>query len=310
MFIKRIPIIIDCDPGIDDAFALAYASLSDAFDVLAIVSVAGNVALEDTTLNADFLMHNFNINCPLYQGAYKPLIGDPIIAKYAHGSNGLGGYLFEDNFKSSLISGNSSDLVFEQLKNSSEKVVIAAIGPLTNIAKLILAYPEAKQYIEEIVIMGGAIKRGNYTARAEFNIAADPLAAKILFNSGINIKVLPLDTSESVHFYPEFFMKFKETNQISHLLYKIVESKGLFEYPFNPLYLHDLLTLISIAHPEFFSLIHCNINVETEGNLTKGETIFDLRETSRKLLPNGYYISFKDSDVLIQHCLEVLTHVH
>lgn len=306
----KIPLIIDCDPGIDDAYAIIYAALNSSFDLKAIVSVAGNVPIENTTENADFLMSQCNLDIPLIKGANKPLIGEPIIAKYAHGSNGLGGYLFDASFKSSLINTNPVDTVYAILKNSKQKISIAAIGPLTNIAKLYLAYPDVINYVKDLFIMGGAIKRGNYTARAEFNIAADPLAAKIVLNAGFNVYMLPLDTSESIHFKKDFFESLKTKTKRSKLLYDIVDAKLNFDHQSasSNIYLHDMLTLCACAHPEYFEFIKCNINVETDGNLTKGETIFDLRETERRLQSNATYIAFKEHDLLIQHLLEVLTH--
>lgn len=304
---QRIPLIIDCDPGIDDAFAITYAHLSKAFEIRAIVSVAGNVPIENTTENADFLIAKSAVKCPLIKGAVKPLIGEPIIAKYAHGANGLGGYEYKKDFNSSLTEGNPSDLFYERLKSSDKKVVIAAIGPLTNIAKLLLAYPDANQYIDSIYIMGGAIQRGNYTPRAEFNIAADPLAAKIVFNAGLKMYVLPLDTSEAVHFHRDFFFKLEKGNDISKMLYEIVDAKVDFKNNLEQphLFLHDMLTICAISHPEYFNLVECNMNVETEGVLTKGETIFDLRDTIRRLPSNGVYLAYKSSEELINHFLEV-----
>lgn len=305
---NRIPLIIDCDPGIDDAFAIVYAHLTKQFDLKAIVSVAGNVPIESTTQNADFLINKLEMNCPLIRGAVKPLIGEPIIAKYAHGANGLGGYQFDTNFNSAIVEGNASDLFYETLKSSKDKVVIAAIGPLTNIAKLLLAYPDALDYIDSIYIMGGAIKRGNYTARAEFNIAADPLAAKIVLNAGLKMYLLPLDTSEAIHFTREFFFQLEKGTELSKMLYDIVDARVDFKNNLEQphLYLHDMLTISAIIHPEFFNMIECNINVETEGQLTKGETIFDLRDTIRRLPSNGTYIAYKSQEELINHILEVL----
>ena len=307
---NRIPLVIDCDPGIDDAFAIVYASLSKAFDIKAIVSVAGNVPIENTTENADFLIGKCTIGCPLIKGAIKPLVGEPIIAKYTHGANGLGGYEYKNGFNSSLVEGNPSDLFYNLLKSSQQKIVIAAIGPLTNIAKLLLAYPDAKDYIESIYIMGGGIQRGNYSARAEFNIVADPLAAKIVFNAGLKMYVLPLDTSEAIHFKRDFFFELQKGNTLSQLLYEIVDAKVDFKNNLEQphLFLHDMLTIAAISHPEFFNLIECNINVEIDGQLTKGETIFDLRDTIRRLPSNGTYLAYKSSSELINHFLEVLTH--
>jgi inosine-uridine nucleoside N-ribohydrolase len=305
----KIPLIIDCDPGIDDSFAIFYSHLSDAFDIKAIVSVAGNVPIEMTTQNAGFLISKIGKAIPLIKGAVKPLVGEPIIAKYAHGANGLGGYLYEGDYASSAIQSNPTDYYYQLLSSSPEPITIAAIGPLTNLAKLFLAYPDAVKYIEKITVMGGGIKVGNYTASAEFNIAADPLAAQIVLNSKVKLEFVPLDTTEAIGFENDFvnFLK-TSSNPLSNLLYDIVDAKYRFDETHQKvkLYLHDMVTLISIIHPEWFDLIDTHVAVELHGKLTKGETIFDLRQ-DRANTPNSVYVAFKERNALIKHVMEVLS---
>ena len=303
----KIPLIIDCDPGIDDSFALFYTHLSNDFDLKAVVSVAGNVPIEMTTQNAGFLISRLNAKIPLIKGADRPLVGEPIIAKYAHGANGLGGFLFEGDYTSSAYQGNPTEYYYKTLTMSQQPITIAAIGPLTNLAKLFMAYPDAVKYIEKIMVMGGGVKFGNYTACAEFNIAADPLAAQIVLNSGVKVSFVPLDTTEAIGFDREFMNFLKVSpNPLSKLLYDIVDAKVHFNETDEEikLYLHDMVTIIAITHPEWFELNDTHIAVELHGNLTKGKTIFDLRK-HRSNPPNAVYVAYKEREALIQHVREV-----
>ena len=304
---QKYSIIIDCDPGIDDSFALVYGHLSNSFDIKAVFSVAGNVPIEMTTLNSEFILSELNLNVPLYRGAEGPLVGEPIIAKYAHGSNGLGGYQFEPNLKVHANTKNPTDAYYELLKSFDEPVIIAAIGPLTNLAKLFMAYPDVNRYIKAIYVMGGGIVKGNYTASAEFNIAADPLAAQIVINSGVKQYYVPLDTTTAYGFNRDFMMKLKDSKHpTSQLLFKIIDAKEKLDVNPNAVYyLHDLITLIAINHPEWFDFIDVHIAVELHGVHTTGMTIFDLRgERAQK--PNAIYVAHPKFSEIQKHVLEVL----
>lgn len=303
----KIPLIIDCDPGIDDSFAIVYSHLSNVFDIKAVFSLAGNVPIEMTTLNSEFILSELGLDVPLYRGAEGPLVGEPIIAKYAHGSNGLGGYQFDENTKIHASHDNPTDAYYKLLSSLDEPIIIAAIGPLTNLAKLFMAYPDVNQYIKAIYIMGGGIVKGNYTASAEFNIAADPLAAQIVINSGVKQYYVPLDTTTAFGFNRDFMMKLKDSkHDSSKLLFKIIDAKENLSESLNSIYyLHDLITIISIHHPEWFDYIDVHIAVELNGTLTTGMTIFDLRG-DRAQKPNAVYVAHPKSDLIVQHVLEVL----
>lgn len=305
---KKIPLIIDCDPGIDDTFALVYTKIVDAFDVKAVFSVAGNVPIEMTTLNAQFILSRLEIDTLLFEGAHSPLVGEPIIAKYAHGSNGLGGYEF---LKSNLFpvgKDNPTDEYYKLLTESDDLITIAALGPLTNLAKLFLAYPDARNYIKEIYVMGGGVKGGNYTPTAEFNIAADALAAQIVINAQVKLNFVPLDTTMSIAFDREFLMRLKDSkNKHVNLLYEIVNAKEkLDDLSSEPkLYLHDMVTILAIIHPEWFTFIASHVAVELHGTLTKGMTVFDLREF-RAQEPNAIYVAKPQKNEILKHLYEVL----
>lgn len=307
----KIPLIIDTDPGIDDAYAIIYAYLSQAFDIQAIFSVAGNVPIEMTSNNAGFLISTLKVDTPVYEGAHGPLVGEPVIAKYAHGSNGLGGFPIPENHREHVIKSNPTDAYARLLLEAKEPLTIAAIGPLTNLAKLLVAYPGIQSKIKALYVMGGGIQRGNITPRAEFNIYADPLAAKIVFNAGLNPYVVPLDTTEAQIYNRAFMDSLKNSsNPLARLLYAISDAKMNYagQTEDHPIFYHDMVTLVAISHPEYFTMIPTNIDVETHSELTKGETIFDLRQTPRRMENNAVYVSGAHSADLIRHCQEVLTH--
>ena len=191
---KKIPTIFDTDPGIDDAFALSFLNKSEIFDVKMLSSVAGNVKLKHTTRNLRGLVFAMDWQVPIFKGLDKPILGKQILAEGFHGENGLLGYEFKDDELAKLENQSAIKAMAEVLEEN-DKTLIIAVGPLTNIASLILARPDLKEKIKEITIMGGAIGMGNVTASAEFNIFADPEAAAIVFDSGIKINMLGLNVT-------------------------------------------------------------------------------------------------------------------
>jgi non-specific riboncleoside hydrolase len=307
---KQIPVIIDCDPGIDDSFAIYYALNHPKLNVLALVSVAGNVPLSMTTSNACNLLHLLSSDIPVLEGSDGPLMGKAIEAKYAHGINGLGGYIFKEISEKNLVEGNAIDKIAEILESSKEPITIIAMGPLTNIAKLILTYPNLVKCLKDIVIMGGGITKGNYTSSAEFNIAADPMAAKIVIDAGLNVKLLPLDTTEFVSFNKTFMQDLKKADTlVSRTLYQIVDAKqGIetFEEDY-PWFIHDMVAVVAVTHPELFDFSAVHVDVELNGTITKGQTVFDQR-SFRKNEPNNTLVSTSKQEEIVNHCKEILTH--
>lgn len=307
---KRIPVIIDCDPGIDDSFAIYYALNQPKLDILALVSVAGNVPLSMTTSNACNLLHLVSSDVPVFAGSDGPLMGKAIEAKYAHGVNGLGGYVFQEDNQENLVEGNAIDKMAELLKDSLEPITIIAVGPLTNIAKLVLTYPNLKPKIKDVFVMGGGVIKGNYSSSAEFNIVADAMAAKIVFDAGLDVKIVPLDTTEYVSFNKKFMNDLKMANTLkSKTLHDIVDAKTgvnsvADDYQW---FIHDMVTIVAITHPELFIFTALHVDVELNGTITKGQTVFDQR-SSRRNDPNCYLVSTTQSEAIVEHCKEVLTH--
>ena len=182
----RLPIILDTDPGIDDAAAIAAALFAPELDLQLMTTVAGNVSVEKTTRNALQLLHFWQAKVPLAQGASMPLLRPLRDAASVHGESGMEGYDFVEHDCQPLPK-PAFQAIRDALMHAQEPITLVAIGPLTNIALLLTQYPECRFNIRRLVIMGGSAGRGNFTPNAEFNIAIDPEAAAKVFHRGQRI---------------------------------------------------------------------------------------------------------------------------
>lgn len=280
--IEKIPTIFDTDPGIDDAFALSFLNKSDIFDVKMLSSVAGNVKLFHTTRNLQGLAKAMDWEIPIYKGLEKPILGKQILAEGFHGENGLLGYVFKDEDLAKLENKSAISAMVKVLEDN-EKTLIIAVGPLTNIASLLLARPDLKEKIKEITIMGGAIGMGNVTPTAEFNIFADPEAAAIVFASGIKINMLGLNvttkTSYDIDMHNEFKNSDKKINEILSAVMDIRIDQAGAEENYTT-FMHDTLAVMYHTNPEIFKSEMVHMDVETKGEFTRGMTVADLRAHS------------------------------
>ena len=208
--LKKKPVIIDGDPGHDDAIALVLAAAyKDELDIKAITAVGGNQTLAKTTLNYRRIMALLGLNdIEIAAGIDRPLVADLVIAPNYHGESGLDGPVLPEPVVS-LSDMTAVELMAKVLKESTEKVVIIATGPQTNVAALLLAHPELKEKIEFVSIMGGGLVHGNWSAAAEFNIFVDPEAADVVFSSGVPVMMCGLDVTEKAMVYPEEWEKIR-----------------------------------------------------------------------------------------------------
>lgn len=270
------PIIIDTDPGIDDAVALAIALFNEELDVRLITTVHGNVSLEKVTYNALRLMKYYDKQVPIAKGASRPLVAEAIDASDVHGETGMDGYNFEEPDDSLLLDKHAVNAMYEEIMNSNEKVTLVPIGPLTNIALLLRMYPEVKGNIAEIVLMGGSTGRGNVTVMAEFNIYADPEAAKIVFSSGLPIVMAGIDVGQKALVYPEDSEILKDMNDTGKMIYHLFKKYrgGSFN---KGLKMYDSCAVAYLLKPDLFETMDTFVDIELNGELTKGATIVDLR---------------------------------
>lgn len=280
-------IIMDCDPGHDDAIAIILAAAQPELEILGITTVSGNAEIEKTTKNALKICDLVSLtDVVVSKGASEPLIRLRETAPGIHGDSGLDGPELADPSRS-WSEEHGADTIIRLIKESNEPVTILPTGPLTNIAIALSKAPEIKEHIEEIVLMGGGTF-GNWTPTAEFNIWADPEAAKKVFDSGIPIVVMGLDITHQALATQEVI---DQVNKIDNNVARVVGEllvffastyKAMFGFDGAPV--HDVLTVAYCIAPELFKLKDVNITVETKGEFTAGTTLIDLHGvTGRKV---------------------------
>lgn len=273
---EKRPIIIDTDPGIDDALAIAIALFSEELDVKLISTVAGNVSLENVTNNALKLLSFWEKDIPVAAGADRPLIEPLVDASNVHGVTGMEGYDFPEPKKELLLEEHAVNAMRRVIMESAEPVTLVPIAPLTNIALLFTMYPEVKANIKEIVMMGGSAGRGNKGVMSEFNIATDPEAAKIVFDSGLPIVMAGLDVGWKALVYPEDSAKLLEmgkTGEMAYCLFKKYRG-GTFG---TGLKMYDSCAVAYLLCPELFTVEETFVDIELAGSMTRGCTVVDLK---------------------------------
>lgn len=270
-------IIIDCDPGHDDAVAIMMAASAPNLDLLAITVESGNQTLEKTGRNALNLVQYLDLDIPVALGANHPLKREPQTCAAIHGESGLDGFTFPPL----KIGFDKKDAVtlMKDILLTNDKVTLVPTGPLTNIALLLKNHPEVKSHIEEIVLMGGSIGYGNVTPAAEFNILCDPEAADIVFNSGLIVKMMGLDVTRRVLLYPEILERMNRIgNKVSDLFYALMKTfnlnqKKIFGHEGAPL--HDPATIVYLIDPSVITLKKMNVVIDVSGGPSYGRTNCD-----------------------------------
>lgn len=260
---KKKPIIIDTDPGIDDAAALCIALRHPALDVKLLSTVAANVTVDKTTVNALKLTQFLDVDVPVARGCDAPLLKTLEPSSHIHGESGMDGYEFPPLERKPLAR-HSVEVMREMIMESPEKVTLVPIATHTNIAILLRMYPEVKEKIAEIVTMGGSVAGGNATSAAEFNIYNDPHAAAMVFGSGVPITMLGLNVTNHARLHLDGALKIKESGRVGEMLYGLLRfyKGGTLE---AGLRIHDACAICYLVHPEFFRAEKRYIEVATEG---------------------------------------------
>ena len=272
---KTRKIIIDTDPGIDDAVAIAAALFDERLDIKLFTTVAGNVSVDKVTKNLLKLLAFWNKRVPVAIGSDRPLLREAINASDIHGSSGMDGYEFPESRYELLTKNHAVIEMYKVLVDSKEKMTIVGIGPLTNIALLLRIYPECVERIEELVIMGGSLGRGNAGILSEFNIAADPEAAKIVFESDIKLTMVGLDVGEKALVLPkerEQIQKMNKTGDMIDQLFRQYRGGSLEA----GLKMYDGCAIAYLLEPEMFEVKEAYVAIETQGMMTAGATLVDL----------------------------------
>ncbi|WP_435057263.1 nucleoside hydrolase [Streptomyces sp. bgisy060] len=277
-----VPVILDCDPGHDDAFNILLAAAHPGIELLAITTVAGNQTLEKTTLNARRICAVAGIrDVPVAAGRDRPLHGPRRTAADIHGESGLDGPGFGTG--EPVVPQDPRDaltLIRETLLAHRAPVTLVPTGPLTNIAALLLAHPDLVGRIERIVLMGGSTGRGNTTPAAEFNVLCDPEAADVVFRSGLPVTMFGLNATHQVRATPAVIARIAALGTpLSELCVELLTyfaSTYREVYGFDAPPLHDPLTVAHLINPSLVSLVRAAVTVELNGTHTRGATVVDL----------------------------------
>ena len=275
-----IPILLDCDPGHDDAVALLLAAADPAIDLRAITTVAGNCPLDLATLNARRVAALAGLDgVPIAAGAAGPLHGELVTAPDIHGRTGLDGYDLRTG-EAPLDPRSALELMTDTLEAAAEPVTLVPTGPLTNVAQFLTARPDLRPQIREIVLMGGSTGRGNTTPAAEFNIFVDPEAAAIVFESGLPLTMIGLNLTHQARATAEVL---ERVRALPGEPARAVEGwmaffGGAYERihgEFAPP-VHDPCTVALLIDPSLMRCVDTFVAVETEGRWTRGATVVDL----------------------------------
>ena len=277
---NRRKIIIDCDPGIDDAVMLCLAAAyQEQLELLAVTTVAGNQTIDKVSENALKIIDFLNLKVPVAKGMETHLMNPVNVAEEAHGEDGLGGVGIPE-----AVSEREKEhgvLYLHRIHmEQKEKITLVVTGPCTNIAMLFRLFPQVKEKIDQIILMGGGVKCGNCTAAAEFNIYEDPEAAQIVFQSGIPIVMAGLDVTWQCG------LTRKQIEKLCQMGGKVGRFCGdmagyAFENSFNDLRkilpLHDAVTIMYLVHPEIFEGEKAFVQVDCSEGPSRGRTICDFR---------------------------------
>jgi len=303
-------IIIDCDPGHDDAIALLLATRSDKLRLLGVTTVAGNSELENTTRNARRVLDYADVHdVPVYAGCSAPLMRSlfRLTGAIIHGEDGLGGpYIPEAT--TPIEQEHGVDFIIRALRESKEKVTLIPVGPLTNIAMALNKAPDIKQNIERIIIMGGAVlDAGNITSAAEFNIYVDPEAAKIVFASGCEIYLNTLDVSMKAVFHEEDIEALRaQGDKVSDIVAQLLDffaATHVEHFGFKACPIHDALCVGIMIDEQLIEYQKVFLDVAVNDPLTLGETVADLWGITGNE-PNCYISTKVDRDRFVRMITE------
>lgn len=295
---SKRPLIIDCDPGIDDAIAILLAHSSGVFDIKALTTLGGNVLPQYTAKNAKNLAALIGLDCIIAKGAPQPMMTALDTADYIHGVEGLGNVILPESDKE-FDSRPAWDVIYDEAVKAGGELEVAAVGPLTNIALLFRKYPDAPKLIKKLTIMGGGLTGGNHSPWGEFNIWEDVLAADIVFRSEVELRMVDLNACRMGKPDKEMWhqglakkgkvieklremMNFDCTKEEGFIkLRGIVPPKDIANYVPTP---PDAVTIASMIDNDLFDYEKYHVDIEVTGKDTFGWTIVDYNDSTGKAL--------------------------
>src|SRR4051794_208866 len=295
------PILLDCDPGHDDAIAILLALGSPELELRGITTVAGNQTLEKTTANAIRVLELAEAEIPVAAGADRPLVRDPYVASYVHGETGLDGPDLPPP-AGEPVAEHAVDFLAQHVAGTT----LVATGPLTNVALMLARYPEARP--DRLVLMGGAIAEGNVTPAAEFNIWADPEAAARVFASDLDVTMVGLDVTHRALVTGAHAERLRANGRIGRVVADLLDFYGAFHkqvYDFDGSPIHDAVAVAQVARPELLELRELNLEIDCESTLCRGRTVVDVwRRSGRE--PNTNVAVGIHADGFVELLLERL----
>ncbi|MFW5892874.1 MAG: nucleoside hydrolase [Bacillota bacterium] len=273
------PIILDCDPGHDDAIAMLLAWNNPALELRGITVATGNQTLEKTGKNALNVCDYLGIDVPVALGCPRPLLRELQIANDIHGESGLDGVDFQPHEKT-YDPRHAIDFMIETLLASETPITIVTTGPMTNLAMALRKHPGIEPHIKEVVLMGGSYGYGNVSPAAEFNILVDPEAAHIVFSSDLKVTMVGLDATRQVLVLPEVVKRMEKiNNKASDLFVRLMKvfnenQRKIFGLPGGPL--HDPLTIAYLTDPSVLTTKHVHCSIDLSHGVSHGRTNCDM----------------------------------
>jgi inosine-uridine nucleoside N-ribohydrolase len=299
-------IIFDCDPGHDDAIALALALASPELDLLGVTTVAGNQTLAKTTANAiRVLDHLGRRTVPVAAGADRPLVRESSVAADVHGETGLDGPDLPAPAREPARE-HAIDWTAQALAAAPAPVTLVATGPLTNVALLLARHPGCQDKLERVVLMGGAIGEGNVTPAGEFNIWADPEAARRVFSSELDLTMVGLDVTHKALMRQEHADRLAASGRAGRLvadLYGFYVTHHRRKYAWGGAPVHDALAMAHVIDASLLELAHCGVRVDTGPELSRGRTYVD-RFRAAGWEPNCHVAVEVDSERFLEMLVE------
>ena len=305
---SKIPVWFDTDIGVDDALAFFVLNKLQNVEIQGISAVAGNVELSFTYPNARNICHMVGRDCPVYRGADKPLFQELHTAHDIHGPEGLG--------KAKLPLSDAPetheaawDALYEAAKAAKGELQLIAVGPLTNVAIALGKYPDLKDLLKRIIIMGGGAARGNVTPAAEFNIYVDPHAAQMVFKSGVPIVMCGLDVTMDAYMTQE---EVSDLGSIDSEVCRFFRDStgGMLEVyergDLSGLCLHDVCAVLYLSDPELFTGQSVGVYVETRGTITRGKTVTDLWSDKKFEKQNAFVVLCVDREAFVKRVCDIL----
>jgi inosine-uridine nucleoside N-ribohydrolase len=300
------PVLIDCDPGHDDAMALLLALASPELELLGVTTVHGNQTLEKTTANAlRVLEFAGRGDMPVAAGADRPLLREPAVAADVHGETGLDGPDLPPP-SGTPVDEHAVEFLARRIREHASPVTLIPTGPLTNVALLLATHPDVAERVERIVLMGGAIAEGNVTPAAEFNIWVDPEAAARVFASGLDVTMIGLDITHRALMTGEHAERLRAAGRVGTLVAELWEFYSRFHrriYELGGTPVHDAMAVAHVVRGDLVQTRRVNVEVDCASELCRGRTVVDVWERTERA-PNAHVGLEVDADGFLELLVE------